>query len=304
MIRRSFLKSIIYGIPGLGFFDWPIDIVKPLELEHTQGLGLNKIAKIQRALREAIKKRDGISSFFTMDVLPFGTYSRYALDIGQKWYYMPGHGADGTNDGNGNCKEEAVVPTYDLGYSMDWPIHYTRQGRWAVISRAIEVFENGMIAKIDKDASSVLVEASLSNKKFGSSFNNLLKKFIIDNKPDQEKSILVLVYKTIFDDICKEHDDCDDGIDKLDIEYMNHKFSIFSIDLRQKIRKRLWGNLRLQEPVIVAQEKCNGFVMPVRQELIVYGDERLILRDRDGFYGWTELGLGVLNSDNIILGLY
>ena len=52
------------------------------------------------------------------------------------------------------------------------------------------------------------------------------------------------------------------------------------------------------------QSSTDSFVMPIKQELEVFEDPALHRQQRAGFYGWAELGFGVLDNRRIILGSF
>ena len=52
------------------------------------------------------------------------------------------------------------------------------------------------------------------------------------------------------------------------------------------------------------QSSNDSFVMPVKQALQVFEDPALHRQQRAGFYGWAELGFGVLDNRRVILGSF
>ena len=52
------------------------------------------------------------------------------------------------------------------------------------------------------------------------------------------------------------------------------------------------------------QSSNDSFVMPVRQQLEVFEDPTLHRQQRAGFYGWAEIGFGVLDNRRVILGSF
>jgi len=54
----------------------------------------------------------------------------------------------------------------------------------------------------------------------------------------------------------------------------------------------------------IDQSTNDSFVMPVREDLKVFEDPALHRQQRAGFYGWAELGFGVLDNRRIILGSF
>ena len=52
------------------------------------------------------------------------------------------------------------------------------------------------------------------------------------------------------------------------------------------------------------QSSSDSFVMPVKQTLQIFEDPTLHRQQRAGFYGWAELGFGVLDYRRVILGSF
>ena len=52
------------------------------------------------------------------------------------------------------------------------------------------------------------------------------------------------------------------------------------------------------------QSSNDSFVMPVKEQLQVYEDPTLHRQQRAGYYGWAELGFGVLDNRRVILGSF
>jgi hypothetical protein len=48
----------------------------------------------------------------------------------------------------------------------------------------------------------------------------------------------------------------------------------------------------------------DSFVMPIKRELRVFPDPTMHRQQRVGFYGWQELGFGVLDTRRVILGSF
>ena len=69
----------------------------------------------------------------------------------------------------------------------------------------------------------------------------------------------------------------------------------------------LSGNVQSSDLELVVgldQSSNDSFVMPVKEQLQVYEDPALHRQQRAGYYGWAELGFGVLDNRRIILGSF
>ena len=59
------------------------------------------------------------------------------------------------------------------------------------------------------------------------------------------------------------------------------------------------------ELVIGLDQAANdSFVMPVKRPVEVFEDESLHRHQRQGYYGWSELGFGVLDNRRILAGSF
>ena len=54
----------------------------------------------------------------------------------------------------------------------------------------------------------------------------------------------------------------------------------------------------------IDQGSNDSFVMPVKEQLTVFEDPTLHRQQRAGFYGFAEIGFGVLDNRRVILGSF
>ena len=69
----------------------------------------------------------------------------------------------------------------------------------------------------------------------------------------------------------------------------------------------LGGSLQTSDVELVIgldQGSNDSFVMPVKKEVEVYEDEALHSHQRQGYYGWAEIGFGVLDNRRVIAGSF
>ena len=52
------------------------------------------------------------------------------------------------------------------------------------------------------------------------------------------------------------------------------------------------------------QSSSDSFVMPVKEQLQVFEDPTLHRQQRAGYYGFAELGFGVLDNRRVLLGSF
>ena len=69
----------------------------------------------------------------------------------------------------------------------------------------------------------------------------------------------------------------------------------------------LSGSVQTSDTELVVgldQSTNDSFVMPVKSQLQVFEDPTLHRQQRAGYYGWAELGFGVLDNRRVILGSF
>jgi len=88
------------------------------------------------------------------------------------------------------------------------------------------------------------------------------------------------------------------GLDELgqSQEYQNYFTSNLSGSLGPSSDVELMVGLDLQSN--------DSFVMPVKQEVTIFEDDNLHRQQRMGFYGFAEIGFGVLDSRRVLLGSF
>ena len=52
------------------------------------------------------------------------------------------------------------------------------------------------------------------------------------------------------------------------------------------------------------QGSSDSFVMPVKEQLTIFEDPALHRQQRAGFYGFAEIGFGVLDNRRVMLGSF
>jgi len=69
----------------------------------------------------------------------------------------------------------------------------------------------------------------------------------------------------------------------------------------------LGGSLESSDVELVIgidQSASDSFVMPVKKEVEIFEDAALHRHQRQGYYGWAEIGFGVLDNRRIIAGSF
>ena len=109
------------------------ELAKALELPLRQGV---MSGNILGDIFEAINLQPGATAEFPLDFLAPGTEKEFVA------FTIPNHGRIPERHVEGDY---VMVPTYDVGASIDWLLKYARDSRWDVVGRAMEVLQGQFV---------------------------------------------------------------------------------------------------------------------------------------------------------------
>jgi hypothetical protein len=276
---------------------------------------------------EAIQLAPGASPEFPLDFLAPGTESDFVA------YTVPNHGYIPERHVEGDY---VMVPTYDIGASIDYLLKYARDARWDVVGRAMEVLEQQFVKKMNDDGWHTILSAGVDRnivvfdsdaaagqftKRLVSLLKTVMRRNGGGNSASNNRGILTDLYVSpeAMEDIRNWGVDQVDEITRREIYTaadgnVNRVFGINLHDLdelgegqeyQQFYTNVLSGTLPASDTEIVVGldlRKRDSFIMPVRQEVQVYEDDSLHRQKRAGFYGWAEQGFAVLDNRRVLLG--
>ena len=101
---------------------------------------------------EPIQLAPGATPEFPLDFLAPGTEADFVA------YTLPNHGYVPERHVEGDY---VMVPTYDIGASIDYLLKYARDARWDVVGRAMEVLEAQFTKKMNDDGWHTLLAAGV-----------------------------------------------------------------------------------------------------------------------------------------------
>lgn len=120
-------------------------------------------AALTTPLRQGVLTGDNISQIFTPEVFDVNARIEYPIDFYRadnahefSAYVIPNWGRIPERMVAGDMLQ---VPTYDIGSSIDWLLRYSREARWNIIARALEVMEAGFTYKLNTDGWHTLLAA-------------------------------------------------------------------------------------------------------------------------------------------------
>lgn len=299
-------------------------IAKALELPLRQGILSGDILD---GIFEPITLAQGATPEFPLDFLAPGTEKDFVA------YTVPNHGYIPERHVEGDY---VMVPTYDVGSSIDYLLKYARDARWDVVGRAMEVLEASFVKKLNDDGwhtllaagvdrNIVVFDADAANGLFTKRLVSLLKTVMRrnggGNSASTNRGMLTDLYVSpeAMEDIRSWGLDQVDEITRREIYTaadgtLNRVFGVNLHDVDELgegqeyqlfYSNLLNGTLPSGKSEIVVGldlRKRDSFIMPVREQVQIFEDESLHRQKRAGFYGWAEQGFAVLDNRRVILG--
>ena len=302
------------------------ELAKALELPLRQGVMSGNILD---GIFEAINLQPGATAEFPLDFLAPGTEKEFVA------FTIPNHGRIPERHVEGDY---VMVPTYDVGASIDWLLKYARDARWDVVGRAMDVLQGQFVKKNNDDGWHTLLSAGAdrniliydgdaSSGMFSKRLVSLMKVVMRRNGGGNSTSInrgeLTDLYLSP-----EGHEDIRNwGVDEVD-EFTRRDLitkeggllvRIFQVNLHtldelgegQEYQNFYTVDLSGTMPagkneILVGLDLRNNdsFVMPVRAPVQVFEDEALHRQRRAGMYGWAEHGFAALDTRRVLLGAF
>ena len=302
------------------------ELAKALELPLRQGV---MSGNILGDIFEAINLQPGATAEFPLDFLAPGTEKEFVA------FTIPNHGRIPERHVEGDY---VMVPTYDVGASIDWLLKYARDARWDVVGRAMDVLQGQFVKKMNDDGWHTLLSAGAdrniliydgdaSSGMFSKRLVSLLKVVMRRNGGGNSTSINRGELTDLY--ISPEgHEDIRNwGVDEVDpvtrrdliVGEGGLLVRIFQVNLHtldelgegQEYQNFYTTDLSGTMPagkneIVVGLDLRNNdsFVMPVRAPVQVFEDEALHRQRRAGMYGWAEHGFAALDTRRVLLGAF
>jgi hypothetical protein len=300
------------------------EFAKALELPLRQGLLSGNILD---NIFEPIQLAQSATPEFPLDFIAPGTEKDFVA------YTVPNHGYIPERHVE---SDYVMVPTYDIGASIDYLLKYARDARWDVVGRAMEVLEASFVKKMNDDGWHTLLAAAADRnivvydsdananqftKRLVSLMKTVMRRNGGGNSASTNRGILTDLYVSpeAMEDIRNWGIDIVDEITRREIYTaadgtLNR---IFGINLHDRdelgvgqeyqlfYTNTLSGTLPSGKAEVVVGldlRKRDSFIMPVRQEVQIFEDDTLHRQKRAGFYGWAEQGFAVLDNRRVLLG--
>lgn len=304
------------------------EFAKALELPIRQGV-LN--GDILNGIFEPIKLAQSATPEFPLDFLAPGTEKDFVA------YTIPNHGYIPERHVEGDY---VMVPTFDIGASIDYLLKYARDARWDVVGRAMEVLEASFVKKMNDDGWHTLLAAGTDRnivvfdsdadagqftKRLVSLMKTVMRRNSGGNSTSLNRGMLTDMYVSpeAMEDIRNW------GVDQVD-EITRREIYVAGDGNENGVLNRVFGvNLHDLDELGEGQEyqlfysnvlgaslpsddvelvvgldlrKRDSFIMPIREEVQIYEDDTLHRQKRAGYYGWAEQGFAVLDNRRVLLG--
>ena len=302
------------------------ELAKALELPLRKGVMSGDIID---GIYEAVRLAPGASAEFPLDFIAPGTEKDFVA------YTIPNHGRIPERHVEGDY---VMVPTYDVGASIDFLLKYARDARWDVVGRAMDVLQGQFTKKMNDDGwhtilsagvdRNILVyDADASDGYFSKRLVSLMKTIMRRNGGGNSSS----VNRGQMTDLYLSPEGLEDirnwGVDEVDDITRRELITreggllsrIFQVNLhdidelgegqeyQNYYSNDLSGSLPGSKKEIVVGldlSSNDSFVMPVRQEVQIFEDDTLHRQKRAGMYGWAEHGFAVLDNRRVLLGAF
>lgn len=282
---------------------------------------------ITSGIFEVIRLEPGAAPEFPLDFLAPGTEKDYVA------YTIPYHGRIPERNVEGDY---VSVTTYEVGSSIDWSLKYAREGRWDIVTRAMQVLQASFVKKKNDDAwhtilaagvdrNIVVYDSDASASQFTKRLVSLMKNVMRRNGGGNSTSLNRGKLTDLFVSPEATEEMRAWGVDQIDEITRREIYQaadgtinrIFSVNLHdldelgegQEYQKfftnELAGSLAAADNELVVGldlSTSDAFVNPVRQDIQVFEDDTLHRQRRAGVYAWAEHGFGILDNRRVILG--
>ena len=306
------------------------EFAKALELPLRKGV---LVGNILGNIFETINVEPGSSTEYPLDLISPGMEGEHVA------YTNPGHGRIPERSVE---SDYVMIPTYSITSSIDYLLRYAREARWDIVGRAMQVMEAGFVKKMNDDGWHTILAAAVDrnilvydgdatagmfSKRLVSLMQTVMRRNAGGNTGSANRGRLTDLYVSpeALEDVRNW------GLDQVSDAIRTSIYNapengapitrIFGVNLHdldelgegQEYQNfftsstGLAGAVQASDLELVVgidQSARDSFVMPMKQALQVFEDPMLHRQQRAGYYGWAELGFGVLDNRRVILGSF
>lgn len=305
------------------------EMAKALSLPLQQGVLKGDIAS---GIFETVKFEPGQSVEFPLDFLAPGTEREFVA------YTIPNAGALPQKNVEGDY---VMVPTYDVGAAIDWNLKYSRDARWDIVGRAMQVLEAMFVRKNNDDAFHVLLASGaargtvvsddqatpgLFTKRLVALMQNTMRRNAGGNStslgrgkltdlylsPEAHQDILSWDLTQVSDAIRTSIFQSFDsgglarigGVSLHDLDELGvaQDYEVYFENVLGGTLPGTGAEQKLEIVIGLDLMNKDSFVRPVREEMQVFEDPTFHRSRRAGVYSWASGGWSALDSRRILLG--
>lgn len=254
-------------------------------------------------------------------------------------YTIPNHGTLPQRHVEGDY---VMVPTYEVGATVDYNLKYARDARWDVLSRAQDVMQKQFVKKMNDDGWQTLISAAVDRnivvvdsdastgqftKRLVSLMQTVVRRNGGGNSTSTNRGILTDLYVSpeAMEDILNW------GLDQIDETTRARIFNnagglsniygvnlhtldelgegqeyelFYESDLAASLPSVTGTNAHTKTEIVVGLDLTNrdSFVMPVSNPVEIFEDRALHRSRQFGFYGWAGVGFACLDNRRVVLG--
>lgn len=303
------------------------EIAKALETPLRKGVLFGDVV---RGIYEAMPLEPGASPEFPLDLLAPGT------EIDHIAFTNPGNGRIPEKHVE---SDYVMINTYGVTSSIDFLLRYAREANWNVVGRAMQVLESSFVKKMNDDGWHTLLAAAVDRNilvydgdagagQFTKRLVSLMKTVMRRNGGGNSVTApgrLTDLYMSpeAIEDIRNWGIDQLDDVSRREIYVASDNgpqlTRVFGVNLHDLFEfgdgqeyqdyflNDLGGSIEAADVELVVgidQSANDSFVMPVKKEVEIFEDPTLHRHQRQGYYGWAEMGFGVLDNRRIIAGSF
>ena len=304
------------------------EFAKALELPLRKGV---LVGNVLGDIFETINVEPGATTEFPLDLIAPGLEGEHVA------YTNPGHGRIPERSVEGDY---VMIPTYSITSSIDYLLRYAREARWDIVARAMQVLEAGFVKKMNDDGWHTLLAAGVDRNilvydadatagQFSKRLVSLMQTVMRRNSGGNAAS----VGRGRLTDLYVSPEALEDvrnwGLDQIDEVTRREIYTaaeggapitrIFGVNLHDMdelgegqeyqdfFTSELSGAVQGSDTELVVgldQSSNASVVMPVKAQLEIFEDPTLHRQQRAGYYGFAEIGFGVLDNRRVILGSF
>lgn len=306
------------------------EFAKALELPLRKGV---LVGNILGDIFETINVEPGASTEYPLDLISPGLEGEHVA------YTNPGHGRIPERSVE---SDYVMIPTYAITSSIDYLLRYAREARWDIATRAMQAMEAGFVKKMNDDGWQTILAAGtdrnilvydgdatagMFSKRLVSLMQTVMRRNGGGNTGSANRGRLTDLYVSpeALEDVRNWGLDQIDEVTRREIYTASEGGApitrIFGVNLHDldelgegqqyqtffTATDGLNGAVETSDSELVVgldQSTNDSFVMPMKQALQVFEDPALHRQQRAGYYGWAELGFGVLDNRRVILGSF